>query len=76
MRRELEAGNWLQRTSRNKRWLREAGEEWRLVPANSSLNGASHVFRLLAGGAQGRAQRRSRRERTRALRCTGCASTD
>eukprot|EP00975_Prorocentrum_lima_P069629 12927457-Prorocentrum_lima.AAC.1 len=70
MRRGLAASGWLQRTSRNKRWLREAGEEWRLVSASSNLNGASHVFRLLAGGAQGKAQRRPRRERTRALRCT------
>eukprot|EP00974_Lingulodinium_polyedra_P048356 4644214-Lingulodinium_polyedra.AAC.1 len=42
MRRGLEAGNWLQRTSRNKRWLRASGEEWRLVSTNGDLNGASH----------------------------------
>eukprot|EP00974_Lingulodinium_polyedra_P095872 9293053-Lingulodinium_polyedra.AAC.1 len=37
---------------------------------------ASHIFRLLAGGAQGKAQRRSRRERNRPLRCAGCPCTD
>eukprot|EP00974_Lingulodinium_polyedra_P068277 6610831-Lingulodinium_polyedra.AAC.1 len=76
MRRGTEARNWLLRASQNRRWLRSRGEEWRLVSVNSGINGASHIFRLLAGGAQGKAQRRSRRDRVRALRCSGCACTD
>eukprot|EP00974_Lingulodinium_polyedra_P090731 8799918-Lingulodinium_polyedra.AAC.1 len=63
MRRGTEARSWLLRASQNRRWLRSHGEEWRLVSVNGNINGAAHVFRLLAGGAQGKAQRRSRRDR-------------
>eukprot|EP00974_Lingulodinium_polyedra_P026678 2572155-Lingulodinium_polyedra.AAC.1 len=50
MRRGHEAQGWLLRTSRNKRWLRPHGDEWRLVPFGGCLNTASHVFRLRKAG--------------------------
>eukprot|EP00974_Lingulodinium_polyedra_P056957 5478878-Lingulodinium_polyedra.AAC.1 len=75
MRRGKEAQNWLLRVSRNKRWLRPHGDERRLIPLGGCLNTASRVSRLLAGGAQGRAQRRARRERNRPLCCAGCPRT-
>eukprot|EP00974_Lingulodinium_polyedra_P003775 355333-Lingulodinium_polyedra.AAC.1 len=67
MRRGTKTGAWLRRTSEHKRWLRPNGDEWRLAPANGSLNTAYHVFRLLAGGAQGNAQRRKQNDRDEAV---------
>eukprot|EP00974_Lingulodinium_polyedra_P000272 25703-Lingulodinium_polyedra.AAC.1 len=72
MRRGRDAQTWLRRTSQRKRWLRHHGDEWRLVAAGGNLNAAARVLRLLAGGAQGEAQRRARQERCRPVVCAGC----